>query len=542
MNDDARNIASSPIRILLVEDNEHDRVAFESALRNSEAAFEISVCERAEEALQVLPASKESFDLVVINHDLPGMTGMEFYRRIQHMKKLPSLVMLINVGSENLAVEALRNGIHDYIIKDTGLVYLKLLPLKLADVERRKSERVAGRKARAALKKAHDELEKGIVARTAALSLTIQALEAEVVEHQKAREEISIAYDALNSATSGIVITDLDFCIRFANPACLRMFNYDTLSDIIGMNASGLFSAEKDRKFSGIRMVVQQYREQTQDLIVQCSDGKTFPVEISFSEVTNSVGVVVGKMASLIDITERKKTEAALLDSEKRLRELSRKILASQENERKLVAQEIHDSITGGLEAIKISLEQKLHNMKSKSTDSSFSLEKIISMTEQTIQETRRISAHLRPSMLDDLGLFPTVDWFCREFEKHYPEIQVVRRLEFEESDVADQLKVVIYRILQEAMNNVAKHSGANRVQISLVKSGNEVILSVQDSGCGFDLESIRSNPDPLSGYGLSNMQDRAEICGGKLEISSKPETGTTVQLTLPCDSMSPML
>jgi len=118
----------------------------------------------------------------------------------------------------------------------------------------------------------------------------------------------------------------------------------------------------------------------------------------------------------------------------------------------------------------------------------------------------------------------------------------VVRRLEFEERDVADQLKVVIYRILQEAMNNVAKHSGADRVQISLVKSGNEVILSVQDSGCGFDLESIRSNPDPLSGYGLSNMQDRAEICGGKLEISSKPETGTTIQLTLPCDSMSPIL
>ena len=236
-----------------------------------------------------------------------------------------------------------------------------------------------------------------------------------------------------------------------------------------------------------------------------------------------------------IDITARKKTEAALHN-------ISYKILDSQENERKLVAQEIHDSISGDLAAIKIRLEEKLHKMKGDPPDDTITLEKIISMIEDTIQETRRISARLRPSMLDDLGLFPTVDWFCREFEKQYPEIRVVRRLEVEEDDVAEQLKVVVYRILQEAMNNVAKHSEADRVHISLVKFGNELKLNVQDNGCGFDFEIISSNPNPMSGYGLSNMRDRAEICGGKLEIVSKPGAGTTIQLTLPCDSISPIL
>ena len=286
-------------------------------------------------------------------------------------------------------------------------------------------------------------------------------------------------------------------------------------------------------------MAVQHSMGDTQELIVQCADGTAFPVEAVFSVVTDNAGAVVGKMASLLDITVRKKTEAALLASEQRQRELSHKILESQESERRLVAQDIHDSISGGLAAIRLCLEEKLSKMKGDPPDDGFTLEKIIAMITNTIQETRRISARLRPSILDDLGLFATIDWFCREFEEHYPQIRVVCRLEIEEKDLDDKMKVVIYRILQEAMNNVAKHSEADQVQVLLRKSGSRLKLSVQDSGRGFDFEKIQSNRDPLRGFGLANMQDRAEICGGKLEIRSKPQAGTTIVLMLPCDAMS---
>jgi len=528
MDNEIQDPEPQAIRVFLVEDNEQDRVEFGKALGNSAAAFEISVCERAEDALDMIPANKESIDMVVVDYDLRGMSGMDFYRQLQHMKNLPPFVMLIGAGSENLAVEALQAGMYDCIIKDPSQGYLKLLPLKLADVKQRNNER----KVRPELKKTHEELEKRIAIRTAGLSQAEKALEKEVAEHQEAREQISIAYDALNSATSGIIITDSDLRIQFTNPACLRMFKYDTLSDIIGKNAIDLFSAEKNKKSAEAKTIVQQIMEKPRELIVQRADGTEFPMEVSISEVADDQGTVVGKMASFIDITARKKTEAAL-------HEISRKILDSQENERKLVAQEIHDSISGDLAAIKMSLEEKLSKMKGDPPEDTISLEKIISMIEDTIQETRRISARLRPSMLDELGLFPTVDWFCREFEKYYPEIRVVCRLEVEEDDVAEQLKVVVYRILQEAMNNVAKHSEADRVHIRIVKSGNELKLNVQDNGCGFDFEIISSDPNPMSGYGLSNMRDRAEICGGKLEITSKPGAGTTIQLTLPRDSIS---
>jgi len=529
----------SSVSVLVAEDNEHDRAAFERALRRSEIAFKISVCERAEDVLDKIKASKDPFDLVVVDYDLPGISGMDLFRQLRHVKNLPPFVMFIGVGSENLAVEALKIGIYDYLIKDPGQGYLKVLPLKLADVKQREIERKAHRKAQAELKMANDELERRVAIRTAELSLTIQALEQEVTEHQMAREQISIAYDALNSATSGIIITDADLYIRFANPACLRMLKVDTPNDIIAKDAADLFSADKVKKFAGVKLVVQQSVGQMQELIFHHADGTAIPVEIYFSEVNNSEGAVVGKMASLLDITARKKAEAALRESEERLRQLSRKILDAQENERKLVAQEIHDSISGSLAAVKMFLEEKLHKMEGDSQGDTKYLEKIISMIGDTIQETRRISARLRPSMLDDVGLFPTIEWFCQEFEKYYPKIQVVRRLEIEEDDIAEQQKVVIYRVLQEAMNNVAKHSEADRVHIYLVKSGNRLKLSVADSGCGFDFESIRADHDPLSGYGLSNMQDRAEICDGKLEIRSKPEAGTTIELMLPCVSMT---
>jgi DNA-binding NtrC family response regulator len=232
---------SSSVSLLLVEDNVPDRTAIENALRRSEIAFEILVSERAEDACDVITANEASIDMVVVDYYLGGKNGMDIYRQLDHMENLPPFVMLIGAGSENLAVEALQAGVYDCIIKDAGQGYLKLLPLKLAGV---KQHNIA-REARPQLKKTRGELGKRIAIHTAGSSQAVNALEKEVVEHQKAREQISIAYDALNSATSGIIITDSNLRIQFIKPACLRMFKYDTPSDIIGKNAINLFFAEK---------------------------------------------------------------------------------------------------------------------------------------------------------------------------------------------------------------------------------------------------------------------------------------------------------
>jgi signal transduction histidine kinase len=239
------------------------------------------------------------------------------------------------------------------------------------------------------------------------------------------------------------------------------------------------------------------------------------------------------------EIEEHQQTEIALRQSEEQLRELSRKILDAQENERKRVAQEIHDSIGGSLAAIKFALEEKLESMGQNPSPEGISLEKIISHVDEAINESRRISVNLRPSLLDDLGLLATLSWFCREFGKLYPDIQIEKQLDVDEDEIPEMLKVVIYRVLQEAMNNVAKHSDAKRVRLHLVKRHDRIELDVADNGCGFDPAEKFSEKLTVGGFGLSGMRDRTFLCDGRFEIASEKGKGTTVHISLPCDAES---
>jgi signal transduction histidine kinase len=218
------------------------------------------------------------------------------------------------------------------------------------------------------------------------------------------------------------------------------------------------------------------------------------------------------------------------------LRKLSRTILDSQENERKLVAQEIHDSISGSLAAVKFALEEKLDSMGQNPSPDVISLEKIASQVDATIKECRRVSAHLRPSLLDELGLLPTLKWHCREFENLHPDLHIEQQLDAAEDDIPEKLKVVIYRVLQEALNNVAKHSGASRVRLLLEKQGQRIEFSVADNGRGFDPEKKNAESTITGGFGISGMRDRTLLCDGKFEITSEKGEGTKVHISLACD------
>jgi signal transduction histidine kinase len=237
-----------------------------------------------------------------------------------------------------------------------------------------------------------------------------------------------------------------------------------------------------------------------------------------------------------VEIEEHRRTEAALRESQEQLRELSRKIVETQENERRLVAQEIHDSISGSMAAVKLALEEKLESMEQERQPQGISLEKIVSYVDEAIKESRRISAHLRPSLLDDLGLLSTISWFCHENEKMQPELRLEQQLEVVETDIPENLKVVIYRVLQETLNNVIKHSGATRVRLRLTKQDNRIDFSVEDNGCGFDPEEKFAESAAIGGYGLSSMRDRTLLCDGRFEIVSEQGKGTTVLISLPCD------
>jgi CheY-like chemotaxis protein len=149
---------SSPLRILLVEDNEHDRLAFRRAFHKAQAAYVITECVRAEDALERLRADASSFDLVVVDHQLAGMSGLDLCKKVLDEQIPLPLVIVTGRGSEQLAVEALKVGVDDYIIKDSGEDYLDLLPPVIPKVLSKYREGIARKRATQALRKGYEEV------------------------------------------------------------------------------------------------------------------------------------------------------------------------------------------------------------------------------------------------------------------------------------------------------------------------------------------------------------------------------------------------
>ena len=136
----------------------------------------------------------------------------------------------------------------------------------------------------------------------------------------------------------------------------------------------------------------------------------------------------------------------------------------------------------------------------------------------------------LRPSILDDLGILATLSWFCREFQKIYSHLQVQNQIDIQEQDVPEPLKIVIFRVLQEAMNNIAKHSRGEQVSLALRRINGTVVLTIRDNGIGFDLKNSRR------GLGLSSMKERAELSGGSFTVESSIGKGTLIRASWPLD------
>jgi len=232
---------------------------------------------------------------------------------------------------------------------------------------------------------------------------------------------------------------------------------------------------------------------------------------------------------------ERSKTLHALRESEQQLRILSAKLLETQENERRVIAQELHDSIGSSLTAIRYGLEEKLHRMgDDRAAPEGIGLEQIIAIVRDTTEEVHRISSNLRPSVLDDIGFLAAIGSLCRELQGVYGGVRIETRVDVREDDVHESLGIVIYRILQEALNNAFKHSRADTIQVRLKKAEGFLELSITDNGEGFDLARPLKRGNLMEGMGLIGMKERALLSNGVFEIRSETGQGTSIRVIWP--------
>jgi PAS domain S-box-containing protein len=256
-------------------------------------------------------------------------------------------------------------------------------------------------------------------------------------------------------------------------------------------------------------------------------DGDHFWGLVLSSILIDSKGNKRGQLMSVADISVNK-------NAEKSLRALSSRLINAQESERKIFSQDLHDSIGGKLTGIKYSLEKIISDLEDASVSFETSLKDILSIIQSTIEETQRITKNLHPSVLDDLGLFAAIRETCREFGEVYSDLQIINNFELDENEIPPSLKILIYRIVQEAINNVVKHSGADTLELSLASNKRIIELTIEDNGKGFNLQKVFQDNRHKRGLGLQTIRERTELFNGSLDIKSNREKGTTIRAKWP--------
>jgi len=396
-------VSQEDIKILYMEDNEALAILFQRILTSK--GYSVDIAMNGREGLDKYETG--SYDILILDHDMPEIDGLEVARILAGRSELPPTIMITGAGNESIAVEAMKVGVGDYIVKDIQNRFFDLIPSVIDRL----------------LKQNHLEQ-----------------------EHKKAQEELKRAKDELE-----------------------------------------------------IRV-----RDRTAEL--------------------NTLNVDLKR-----ELAERIRAEGLLRESEQRLRYLSSRLMQAQEIERKRISGELHDSIGQSLTSMKMRLENVMRRMDHSDTEIIDIISSTVDLTGQSIEEVRRIVMDLRPSTLDDLGLIATLNWFVREHGGGLEGLTVETNISLQEDDIPNRLKIILFRVFQEAFNNAVKHSGADHISILLERAGEKLLLEMEDNGSGFDLETLNSSRRRYESMGLTSMRERIEFSGGRFHLESDIHKGTTV-------------
>lgn len=220
----------------------------------------------------------------------------------------------------------------------------------------------------------------------------------------------------------------------------------------------------------------------------------------------------------------------ALRESEERYREYSRRLIEVQEGERRRLSRELHDQVGQILAAVKMNL----HALRQKCSAPEIlsSIEHNMKVIDEAVDQVRDLSVNLRPSLLDDLGLVVAVRWYLDRHAKScgVPADFTTRSLS-DDDRFSSELETACFRIVQEALTNVARHARASRISVVLERVGQDLVLLISDDGAGFDITALRANAATV---GLRSMEERVQAVGGSLTIDSAPELGTAICARFP--------
>ena len=488
---DLSRFSDDGLRVLVVEDNDSDYELICYRLKQGGLKYVSARVDRLEELKHRL--SHEEWQVVISDHNLPGFGSEEALKMVRDTGlDIPFIIVSGSIG-EHVAVEAMRAGADDYLMKDK---MARLVPA----IER-------------SLKAANER--RNLAA-------------AEMAQRESERR-----FSAIAENIPGVIfqmITGADLLrpqVPFVSEGALRLFG---LPPRHFLENPHLFFEQFEEEDTALLF---------EDLLGHVTEGQHLIWEGRLKPgrgenrwgYINAVARRQGRDWTwdgvLLDISDRKQAEAKLLKAQADLRQVTHEFEKRREEERGAIAREIHDDMGGSLTKLKADVAW-LNKSLPASPAVEERLDDMLTLIEHLLASSQRIAKALRPGILD-YGLIPALDWQLKDFEKR-SQINTRFACNVEELNLSGEQNTALFRILQEALTNIVKHAQASLVAVELFVTDDEVSLEIRDDGKGIE------NTDKLkdTSFGLRGMQERVAAFEGWVDVSGAPGQGTTVMVSLP--------
>jgi PAS domain S-box-containing protein len=367
----------------------------------------------------------------------------------------------------------------------------------------------------------------------------------DITERKKAEESLKQSekhFRLLSENTSDVIwmmdVTSQKF--TYVSPSVIKLRGY-TPEEVMSQPVSESLTPESLKKINDLLALrIPEFLAGSQtpsffttEVDQPCKDGSVVQTEVTTTSLLNDRGSIeiIGVTR---DISERKKAENALKNSEKNLRLLSNRLINAQEKEQRRIAIELHDDLGQSLVGLKMLLRSMQNKLESHQVQLKETIQKAADSVDRMTNNIRHLSKDLHPSVLDHVGIIEALEWLLEDIEKTH-KIKIKKPNPLPKVSISKKKEFMIFRIFQEALTNILKHAEATEIFVEWMKEGRKLTFLMTDNGKGFNLKEVQEKKSFERGLGLIAMKERAQLAGGDFEIKSESGKGTLISFWIPC-------
>ncbi len=479
------------LRILILEDSAADAELATDELEQAGISFVSEVVDRRDSFIKALEVFLP--DIILSDYSLPSFDGLSALEIARVKSPDTPFIFVSGAMGEETAIEFLQKGATDYVLKNRLSRLGPAVSRALHEAEGKRERR-----------RAEEEL----------------------------REASFYTRSLIEASIDPLVTIDANGRIADVNRATESITGFSR-EQLIGSSFSDYFT-EPEKAQKAYEEVFSKGFVRDYPLEIWHASGRTTPVHYNASLVRNEAGDVKCVFAAARDITERVRAEKRILANNELLRQLTWELVMAEERERRNIAVDLHDNIGQTLAITKMKLEFLLEQSARCGLDGP--LAEIRDMIEQSIRQARSLMKDISPSVLYELGFAEAVEWLGEQISSQHG-LRVVVKNDPGIRPMDKEVQILLFRAVRELLLNVVKHAGAKQASILLQKSRENVKITVQDDGVGFDVSGVDRASKKSGGFGLLSIRERISYIGGRFEIETKKGQGACFRLTVPLRS-----